>query len=105
MEYLCQTYISSKRGSLFLRLIGNFGLVTLTWLLEVAFIVSLMFQYCVWFLNVYKHIKAKKHPYWVRMKSTYLVGVQALSEAKTRYLALSMSGEAYVIPPSNTSQL
>lgn len=105
MEYLCQTYISSKWGSLFLRLIGNFGLVTFTWLLEVAFIVFLMFQYRVCFLNVYKHTKTKKHPCWFRMKSTYLVGVQSMSGAKTRYLELSMSGEAYVIPLSNTFQL
>lgn len=65
MQYLYQTCISSKWGSQFLRHTGNFGLLTLTWLLEAALIVLFMFQYCVWFLNVYKNFKSKKHPYWV----------------------------------------
>lgn len=96
--------ISFKWGSLFLRHIGNFVLVPLTLLLEVDFIVSFMFHYHVCFLNVYKNIKTKKHPYWVRLK-VYPVVVQFLSVAKTTYLELSVLGETYMVIPGNTSQL
>lgn len=65
MEYLCQTCISSKWRSLFLRHAGNFGLVSLIRLLEVAFIVSFMFQYCICFLNV--NINTEKHPYCISL--------------------------------------
>lgn len=96
--------ISFKWGSLFLRHIGSFGLVQFTLLLEVEFIVSFMFHYHVCFLNIYKNIKTKKHPYWVRLE-IYLVVAQFLSVVKTRYLELSVLGEAYMISPNNTFQL
>lgn len=88
---------------MFLRHIGSFGLVQFTLLLEVEFIVSFMFHYHVCFLNIYKNIKTKKHPYWVRLE-IYLVVAQFLSVVKTRYLELSVLGEAYMISPNNTSQ-
>lgn len=91
MNYLYQTCIFSKHGCLYFKNIGNFSRVILTLFFEIA----LHFHLC------FRIVSGSCMCTWIRNTKSI---PKPLSKAKTRYLELSMSGEACVAPLRNTSQ-